>query len=122
MQPPDIVFLADILDSARLVQEFTAGISCDELKHDVMRHSAVERHLEVVGEAAKSVSAEFRAAHPEIPWKAMAGLRDILIHAYRRVDLDEICRICSEDIRSSSGTSSRWFRQWTNDFPRFVAK
>lgn len=43
-----------------------------------------------MGEAAKNVSAEFRAAHPEIPWKAMAGMRDVLIHAYRTVDRDAV--------------------------------
>ncbi|MFL5386116.1 MAG: DUF86 domain-containing protein [Longimicrobiaceae bacterium] len=98
MQPPDIVFLADILDSARLVQEFTTGVSREELKRDVMRHSAVERHLEIIGEAAKNVSDEFRGEHPEIPWRKMAGMRDRLIHAYRQVNLDIVWSIATEMI------------------------
>jgi uncharacterized protein with HEPN domain len=98
MQPPDIVFLADILDSARLVQEFTIGVSREELKRDVMRHSAVERHLEIIGEAAKNVSDEFRGEHPEIPWKKMAGMRDRRIHGYRQVNLDIVWSIATEMI------------------------
>ena len=98
MQPPDIVFLADILDSARLVQEFTVGVSREELVRDVMRRSAVERHLEIIGEAVKNVSEEFRAEHPEIPWKEMAGMRDRLIHGYREVSLDIVWSTATEMI------------------------
>ena len=98
MRQPDYTWLADILDSARLVESFTAGVSLDAFKQDVMRHSAVARHMEIIGEAAKNVSEEFKAAHPEIPWKRMAGMRDILIHAYRKVDLGEVWRISREDV------------------------
>ena len=51
---------------------------------------ALLRCLEVMGEATKRLSAECRASHPEIPWRGMAGLRDVLIHAYDRVDLQEV--------------------------------
>ncbi|HEU0076810.1 MAG TPA: DUF86 domain-containing protein [Longimicrobiaceae bacterium] len=90
MKIPDRDWLADILIAARLVRQFVAGVSREELEADVMRESAIARQLEIVGEAAKNVSPEFRAAHPEIPWKAMAGMRDILIHAYRTVDRDVV--------------------------------
>jgi uncharacterized protein with HEPN domain len=55
---------------------------------DLMRQSAVLRQLEVMGEAAKHVSPSFKAAYPHIPWRQITGMRDILIHAYNRVDLD----------------------------------
>jgi uncharacterized protein with HEPN domain len=51
---------------------------------------ALLRCLEVMGEATKRLSADFRASYPQIPWRAMAGLRDVLIHAYDRVDLQEV--------------------------------
>jgi uncharacterized protein with HEPN domain len=51
---------------------------------------AVVRCLEVIGEATKRVSQDFRDLHPEVPWRAMAGMRDLLIHAYDRVDLEEV--------------------------------
>ncbi len=51
---------------------------------------AVIRCLEILGEATKSLSPEFRPLHPDLPWRAMAGMRDVLIHAYDQVDLEEV--------------------------------
>jgi uncharacterized protein with HEPN domain len=51
---------------------------------------ALVRCLEVIGEATKRLSQDFRDRHPEVPWRAMAGMRDLLIHAYDRVDLEEV--------------------------------
>ena len=51
---------------------------------------AVVRCLEVIGEATKRLSQDFRGRHPEVPWRAMAGMRDLLIYAYDRVDLEEV--------------------------------
>lgn len=55
-----------------------------------MCQSAVIRQLEIIGEATKRLSPEFRGNHPNVPWKDMAGLRDRLIHAYDDLDLDRI--------------------------------
>lgn len=57
---------------------------------DLLRPSAVVRQLEVMGEAIKRLSPEFRAAHSEVPWREMAGMRDILIHACDHVVLDVV--------------------------------
>lgn len=51
---------------------------------------AVIRSLEILGEATKRLSPEFRLLHPDLPWRAMAGMRDVLIHAYDQVDLEEV--------------------------------
>jgi uncharacterized protein with HEPN domain len=51
---------------------------------------AVVRCLEILGEASKRLSPELRRLHPQVPWRAMAGMRDILIHAYDQVDLEEV--------------------------------
>ena len=51
---------------------------------------ALIRCLEVIGEATKRLSPNFRDGHPDVPWRAMAGMRDLLIHAYDRVDLEEV--------------------------------
>jgi len=51
---------------------------------------AVIRCLEILGEATKRLSPEFRCRHPDLPWRALAGMRDVLIHAYDQVDLEEV--------------------------------
>ncbi len=55
-----------------------------------MIQDAVIRNLEIIGEATKRLSWEIRENHPDIPWRKMAGLRDVLIHEYLRVDLEEV--------------------------------
>lgn len=54
------------------------------------RQDAVIRCLDILGEATKRLSPEFRRLHPGLPWRAMAGMRDVLIHAYDQVDLEEV--------------------------------
>ena len=61
--------------------------------------SAVMHQLLIIGEAVKRLSAEFRDTHPAIPWSQIAGLRDILIHHYDRVDLAELWKTIASDVR-----------------------
>jgi len=55
-----------------------------------MVQDAVLRNFEVIGEAAKRLDEAYRATHPEIPWRSLAGLRDVLIHQYESVDLERV--------------------------------
>jgi uncharacterized protein with HEPN domain len=59
---------------------------------------AVLRNFEVIGEAAKRLDDSYRASHPEIPWRAIAGLRDVLIHQYEGVDLEKVWAIVEKDL------------------------
>ncbi len=63
-----------------------------------MMQSAVVRELQVIGEATKALSSEFRAAHPQIPWKSMAGLRDVLVHDYDSIDAEEVWLVVKNDV------------------------
>jgi uncharacterized protein with HEPN domain len=63
-----------------------------------MIQDAVIRNFEVIGEATKRLSPEFRTKYPKVPWRRIAGLRDVLIHDYLRVDLDEVWGIIVNDL------------------------
>ncbi|MHC1730210.1 MAG: DUF86 domain-containing protein [Syntrophobacteraceae bacterium] len=63
-----------------------------------MIQDAVVRNLEVIGEAAGRVSTEYQAAHPEIPWRSIIGMRNILIHDYAGVDLDQVWQVVEQDL------------------------
>jgi uncharacterized protein with HEPN domain len=76
------VYVADMLDSARRVERYSRGLDLEAFRQHDMVYDAILRNLEVLGEAAKGVPEQTRAAWPEIQWRAIAGLRDVLIHRY----------------------------------------
>ena len=79
------VFLLHIIDSISAIREYTAD-GRDHFMSDTKTRDAVIRHFEIIGEAVKSLPDDFRSRHPQIPWKSIAGFRDVLIHRYFGVD------------------------------------
>ena len=94
----DDAIILDILKSAQLVIEFVGSLDKEAFLRDHKTQSAVLHQLLLVGEAAKRLSENYRAAHPEIPWKRVAGMRDVLIHQYDDVDLDEVWKTVKAEI------------------------
>jgi len=98
MLKTDAVRLHHILDAAREAVAFCHGRARGDLDADRQLGLSVVHLLEIVGEAARSVSADFRAAHPEIAWAKMVGMRDRLIHGYFDVNLDVVWKTVQEDL------------------------
>ncbi|GAP94394.1 hypothetical protein NIES2104_09050 [Leptolyngbya sp. NIES-2104] len=63
-----------------------------------MMRDAVVRNLEVIGEATKQLPLSFRESYPDVPWKRIAGLRDVLIHDYVRVDSEEVWQVVEQNL------------------------
>lgn len=81
-----MVFIHHILESTELINEYVEDVSMKEFLLSTQIQDSVIRRLEIIGEATKKISMSFREKYPHIPWKLMAGMRDILIHEYFGVD------------------------------------
>ena len=100
MQPEerDAAYLWDMLDAAIAVREFVASRTYYDYQKDRMLRGAVERHIEIIGEAANHVSDDFQKAHPNIPWRNIIGQRHILIHEYVEIKNERIWVVASARI------------------------
>ena len=90
--PQDEAALLDMMRAAQLAVQFVGAMGRDSFLKDPKTQSAVLHQLLLLGEAAKRLSGGFREDHPEIQWRQITGMRDVLIHQYNHVDLDEIWR------------------------------
>jgi len=98
--PPDRsgAALADMLQAAEAIRRYLAGKTREDYeREDLLRH-AVERNIEIIGEAARRLSNSFREGHPAIPWRPIMATRHILAHEYDEVDNDIIWRIVTEHV------------------------
>ena len=99
-QPNDRVLLLDMLDHARLAVAAADGRTRADLDADPVLAAALERFVEVIGEAATKVSQSVRDGMSEIPWREIIGMRNRLIHGYAAVDRDIIWTVVTEDLPS----------------------
>lgn len=87
-----------MLDAACICLHFADGKGHIDFKKDQMLSFAVIRALEIFGEAASRVSNEFQKAHPHIPWRAIIGMRNRLVHVYFDIDYDIVWKAISSEI------------------------
>ncbi len=90
MLPRERNYLLDMLNAAKLAQDFVAGVSWEDFQLDRMRQAAVTRQLVIIGEAAGRISETLRAEISEIPWHQIIDAGDRMIYEYDRITLDRL--------------------------------
>ena len=96
--PRDEATLLDMLRAARLALQFRDRLNKVGFLGDLKTQAAVLHELLVLGEAAKRLSPERRSQNPDIPWRAIMGMRDRLVHGYDDVDLDLVWKTINDDL------------------------
>ena len=94
----DAALIWDMRRAATEVVSFVRGVTLEAYESDLMRQRAVERSVEIIGEAARGLSEPFRSAHPEVEWRAITATRHILAHEYAAVSADRLWRIATEHV------------------------
>jgi uncharacterized protein with HEPN domain len=96
--PRDDAYLLDMLVAARKILQFTRSATRDQFDLDELLQNTVIRMLEIIGEAARNISEDTRAAHSDIPWRQIIGMRHRLVHEYFRIDLERVWDTVQKDI------------------------
>lgn len=94
----DCIPLQHMLEAVQKARKMAAGRARNDLDTDDQLSLALQRLIEILGEAAKNVSQEARAQARDIPWRQIAGMRDRLIHAYHDVNLDIVWATVTDDL------------------------
>ena len=90
--------LEHMLDAIGRIFGFVNGKAKDGIQNDSILFYAVVKNIEIIGEAAYMLTAEFRDSHPMTPWKIIIGMRHFLVHGYYEVDADEVWNVVEKDL------------------------
>jgi len=91
------LLIEHILESITNIEQYVSGLELKDFMADQQKQDSVLRRLEIIGEAVKNLPESFKLKHRDIPWKQMAGMRDILIHDYFGVDMLQVWNtVCKE--------------------------
>lgn len=98
MLKDDRIYLDHILSSFTKAVQYLDGVSYEQFQADEEKQDAIIRKIEVAGEATKRLSSAFRNKYDHLPWRAIAGMRDKLIHDYFDIDLETVWETATNDI------------------------
>lgn len=92
------LYLDDLLESIHLIEEYVGGLDEIAFEGDQQIQDSVIRRLEIIGEAVKHLPEEIKSEYPQIPWKEIGGLRDVLTHEYFGVSIPRVWKVIIEDL------------------------
>lgn len=95
----DKLYVVNIVESIQRIEQYTKE-GKETFLASMMIQDAVIRNFEIIGEAVKHLSTQFKETYPDVPWRRISGLRDVLIHDYMGVDTEEIWNIVERDLLS----------------------
>lgn len=90
--------LLHMLEAISNIKDFTQGITREVLFSDKMRYFAVVKNIEIIGEAAHMLTEDFRGSHTELPWKAIIGMRNVIVHDYINIHEDLLWETIQNDL------------------------
>lgn len=107
----DKIYAQHILDAVAAIEKFIADKDYKSFSGDQLLQDGIIRELEIIGEASKGFSEEFKNSIPNLPWKDIAGMRDKLVHDYFSVDLDAVWKAATKDIKELKNDIVKRFDQ-----------
>ncbi len=111
MTKTPLLYISHIFDAINSIQTQIRGITKEQFENSELLQGFVERKLEIIGEATKRIPDGFKQKYPNIPWKDMAGMRDILIHQYTEVDGDIVWRTITQKLDPLKGNIEPIFKE-----------
>lgn len=92
------LYIEQMLEAIDLVERYSKGLDFEKFSSDVEKQDAIVRRLQIIGEVSNRVSPEIKEQLPEVPWKKMLGMRNIIVHDYMYVDLEKVWNVVEKDL------------------------
>jgi hypothetical protein len=103
------LYIEDIKDSIAKIEKYTNGLTADEFAADQKTIDAVVRNLSIIGEAVNNIPKDIKEQYAEMPWGAVIGMRNKIIHEYFGVDEDILWKTIKEDLPAFRGQIKKFF-------------